>query len=952
MNQQMLGTIHQVLSKLGIGFNAAHRVIALKLGDTALNDNFYLQFVFGHSALNEGLELELICLSTNASIPLKHFIGQTAVVEQRDQQGQVHVLNGIITQAASGQNDGGFAVYKLIFQDTFSSLMPKRRNSRVFMQKSVLDITQIIFAEWQKNSALFAKTLTLDVSKISKTYDILPFSMQSQESDFDFLTRLWRRASINWMIDSTGTQQALILFDDAKTLAQNPAPILHFHHADNKAQHDSINTLTAQRQLQSSHIHVQRWSQQHGSMDEHANISSVQQSNTYSSASLNLEKAWYVGDGALGGLDGQDQSTPPSTAQLERLGELLIQRSTLETKSFHAIGSVRTVKLGCWFSLAGHHQLDQKPASAREFLITQLSFYAQNNLPNELSAQIIHLVQQSQWVSDAIIAHQTQQPPHQVSMTLIRRDVPIVPFYDPLLHVAKAHPMRARVVTAENETMHVDAWGRIKVRFLFTRPDDHQHSGGAGSSDTDSDSAWVDVLTPWAGDGSNGSNYGVRFLPRAGELVVIDFLDGNADQPVVVGRIHEGSRISAQFDGQGSLPDTRALSGIKTQEINGEGFNQLRFDDTTGQISAQLQSSHAASQLNLGHLSHPKASDASSTRGEGFELRTDQWGAVRAGQGLLVSTHAQDQAKANHLDASDAKSQLNSALNSAAALSDVAKNQHAEPLDILENLKGFIDYLQQDSPEQAAAFKSAIMLLTSPESIGLSSQADIHVSADGQISHSAGDSINLSTQNNLVAHAQQKISLFAAGQGISAVAAKGNIALQAQTDGIEAIARKVIQIISAEDRIEITSPKEITLTAGGSQLLLGGQGVLIQTGGKFEAKAGQHVFSGGQKVQLTPVNLPGADIKNWIELDYRNPETRKGIANNGYKIFFKDGTTLAGKLDTNGFARHENIPPETIKKVVYEIQEGKEKIANPLEELLEIEEDSSTRSNGDLNNGK
>lgn len=134
--------------------------------------------------------------------------------------------------------------------------------------------------------------------------------------------------------------------------------------------------------------------------------------------------------------------------------------------------------------------------------------------------------------------------------------------------------------------------------------------------------------------------------------------------------------------------------------------------------------------------------------------------------------------------------------------------------------------------------------------------------------------------------------------------------------------------------------------------MLGGQGVLIKTGGKFEAKAGQHVFSGGSKVQLTPVNLPGVDVKNWIELDFRDPETRKGIANNTYKIFFKDGTTLAGKLDTNGFARHENIPPETIKKVVYDTQEGKEKIANPLEELLGIEEDSSTRSNGDLNNGK
>ncbi|MEX7542119.1 type VI secretion system Vgr family protein, partial [Acinetobacter baumannii] len=98
-------------------------------------------------------------------------------------------------------------------------------------------------------------------------------------------------------------------------------------------------------------------------------------------------------------------------------------------------------------------------------------------------------------------------------------------------------------------------------------------------------------------------------------------------------------------------PDTKKLSGIRSKEVSGSGFGQLRFDDTPGQISTQLQSSHGASQLNLGKLSHPKDKAESEDRGEGFELRTDQWGALRAGQGLLVSTHKQDYAKGDHLDA-------------------------------------------------------------------------------------------------------------------------------------------------------------------------------------------------------------------------------------------------------------------------------------------------------------
>ncbi|MBJ9987022.1 type VI secretion system tip protein VgrG, partial [Acinetobacter sp. S40] len=184
-----------------------------------------------------------------------------------------------------------------------------------------------------------------------------------------------------------------------------------------------------------------------------------------------------------------------------------------------------------------------------------------------------------------------------------------VPEYHPLAHRPLTHPQRARVVGPENQEIHVDEWGRIKVRFLFTRTEDHQHDGGAGSNDSDTDSAWVDVLTPWAGEG-----YGARFLPRIGELVVIDFFDGDVDRPFVTGRIHQAQRSPTKFDIKGQLPATRNLSGIRSKEIKGEGFNQLRFDDTPDQISAQLHSSHGASQLNLGNLSHPKEQENSQGR--------------------------------------------------------------------------------------------------------------------------------------------------------------------------------------------------------------------------------------------------------------------------------------------------------------------------------------------------
>ncbi|MDM1271157.1 DUF2345 domain-containing protein, partial [Acinetobacter indicus] len=230
-----------------------------------------------------------------------------------------------------------------------------------------------------------------------------------------------------------------------------------------------------------------------------------------------------------------------------------------------------------------------------------------------------------------------------------------------------------------------------------------------------------------------------------------------------------------------------------------------------------------------------------------------QWGAVRAGEGLLISTHPQAQAEGNHLDASEAKSQIESSLNNSTALSEVAKNQQTDPLEVLDNLKNFLEQIEQQDENKAAAFKQALMILSAPNSIALSSQQDVHLSADGQISHSAGESINLSTQQSLIAHASQKLSLFAAQEGARLYAGKGKVEIQAQGDGADLIARKGVQIISTEANVDITSAKEIVLTAGGSQLRINASGIFPTTASKFEVKAGQHQFVPGTKVNM---NLP------------------------------------------------------------------------------------------------
>ncbi|ETR96487.1 rhs element Vgr family protein [Acinetobacter lactucae] len=603
---------------------------------------------------------------------------------------------------------------------------------------------------------------------------------------------------------------------------------------------------------------MQRW--QADALQQEEGSGSVQgkqqHSEHYDNASLNLEDAWHVSPAWMQDLNGEDQATASGNSQIEQLNQNINAYHHLSSKQFTVSGNVRDAQVGYWFELNDHPELDQHDSADKEFLILSKHYYNQNNLPKELQQQLERLLPKDK-LKAAQLDNQNPEQRHFAELNIVRRNVKAVPEYSPLEHRPAAYPQRARVVGLEGESIHVDQWGRIKVRFLFTRTDDHSHDGGAGSNDNDTDSAWVDVLTPWAGAG-----YGARFLPRIGEIVVIDFFDGNIDRPFVVGRIHEAERHPTQFDQKGQLPDTKKLSGIRSEEVDGKGFNQLRFDDTTGQISAQLQSSHAASQLNLGNLSHPKDKAESDGRGEGFELRTDQWGAVRAGSGLLISTHKQDQAQGVHLDANEAKQQIEGGLNNAKALSEVAKNQQTDALENLENLKSFIEKLEQQDNAKAKTFKEAIMLLASPNSIALSSNEDIHLSADGQLNQTAGDSINLSTQKNLIAHAQNKISLFAAQEGARLYAGKGKVEIQAQGDGADLIARKAVQIISAEDKIEATAAKEIVLTAGGSQVKITGSGIFLTTGGKFEVKAGQHLFMGGGSANANVPALPDLRIKN------------------------------------------------------------------------------------------
>ncbi|WP_180095105.1 MULTISPECIES: DUF2345 domain-containing protein, partial [unclassified Acinetobacter] len=189
----------------------------------------------------------------------------------------------------------------------------------------------------------------------------------------------------------------------------------------------------------------------------------------------------------------------------------------------------------------------------------------------------------------------------------------------------------------------------------------------------------------------------------------------------------------------------------------------------------------------------------------------------------------------------------------------------------------------------------------------------------------------LSSQKSLIAHAQSKISLFAAQEGLRAYAGKGKVEIQAQGDGADLIARKGIQIISTEENVDIKSPKEIILTAGGSQLKITSAGIFPTTAAKFEVKAGQHKFVDGAQVSPVIPPLPTLNIKPaWIELALHT-ENLEPVSNAPFTIIFEDGSTLKGTLDKSGFKRIENAP-----NMKYEVFFGDTDHIEPLRPVTEL----------------
>ncbi|AHE44925.1 type VI secretion system Vgr family protein [Klebsiella pneumoniae] len=392
-----------------------------------------------------------------------------------------------------------------------------------------------------------------------------------------------------------------------------------------------------------------------------------------------------------------------------------------------------------------------------------------------------------------------------------------------------AGTLPARVTsTRENDTYgHIDKHGRYRVNMLFDR----------ARWETGFESLWVRQSRPYAGD-----TYGLHLPLLAGTEVAIGFEDGNPDRPYIAGVLHDSAH-----------GDHVTIRNDKRNVLRTPANNKIRLDDERGKEHIKVSTEYGGkSQLNLGHLVDAEKQP----RGEGFELRTDSWGAIRAQKGIFISADGQAQAQGQVLAMEPAVSLLKGAVNQVTEWGSITQTHHnvipdTGPLSALTT--------------GASDLKQPTLLMSAPQGIAaVTPETTLLHSGNGLYLQSLGE-VNITTAQRCSLNASQAISLLAQQEGMRLVSAKGPLQVESHGDILSLTALKDITVQSTQGHLQLTAKNGITLGCGGAYIRLTPQGEVQIHGPGVISLKGQHDLQGPVSEAFPLPELPASVCKECLK---------------------------------------------------------------------------------------
>ncbi len=327
---------------------------------------------------------------------------------------------------------------------------------------------------------------------------------------------------------------------------------------------------------------------------------------------------------------------------------------------------------------------------------------------------------------------------------------------------------------------------------------------------------WLRLAKPYAGD-----NYGWHAPLLDSTEVSVAFDSGDPDRPYIAHAQHDSAH-----------PDHVTRANHTRNVLRTPANNKLRMEDQRQQEHIKLATEYGKTQLNLGHLVDAQRQ----ARGTGFELRTDEYGAVRAAKGIYLSAHEQLKAQGPVLAMAETLGQINQANREMQALNNAAKVAQALTCDIGTQLN-----LVQD---RLAQLHSAVVLASAPQGVALSSGEHLQLTSARNTMINAGQRLDVGAMKNLSVTVEKALGLFVHKDGAKVVANQGEVEIQAQHNTMSLFARDRFTITSNEDEIVISTPETLTLNGGGSYLKLNKSGIEHGSQGDMLMKVATYLVTG------------------------------------------------------------------------------------------------------------
>ncbi|HFT8654639.1 TPA: type VI secretion system Vgr family protein [Enterobacter cloacae] len=424
-----------------------------------------------------------------------------------------------------------------------------------------------------------------------------------------------------------------------------------------------------------------------------------------------------------------------------------------------------------------------------------------------------------------------------------------------------AGTLPARVTsTTENDIYgHIDKDGRYRVNMLFDRD----------NWETGFESLWVRQSRPYAGD-----TYGLHLPLLAGTEVAIGFEDGNPDRPYIAGVLHDSAH-----------GDHVTIRNYKRNVLRTPANNKIRLDDERGKEHIKVSTEYGGkSQLNLGHL----VDSEKQQRGEGFELRTDSWGAIRAQKGIFISADGQARAQGQVLDMEPALARLSAALVEMESLAASARQAQALAADVGRQqtlLKQKIEQLHEE-----------VILGSAPKGMALVSGEDMQLSASDNMTLTAGKQLDVGVQKDFTLVAGKQLSLYSR-EGAKLFSSQNDIDIQAQGGNITTWSTQDTHISSGRKLI-VTAQDELTLICGGGYIKISGGNVEVGGPGKLFIKNSGIKKAGSGSMQGVMKSFePECFDEKFI---IRNALTQEPLPGKAYKITMPNGSVVTGITDSQG----------------------------------------------------